>query len=54
VATLAAVGLAIIIAGAIFTHMTHGEKGEGIFTLVVLALLVLVARVRRPQLRLLA
>jgi uncharacterized membrane protein YphA (DoxX/SURF4 family) len=50
-ATLAAGGLAIIIAGAIFTHLSHREMGPGVFTLVLLGVLLLVAWVRLPQLR---
>jgi uncharacterized membrane protein YphA (DoxX/SURF4 family) len=50
-AALAAGGLAIIMAGAVYTHMSHQEYSHGMIPLVLLVLLVGVCwvRLREPK-----
>lgn len=47
-AGLAAVGLILILGGALFTHLTHGEMGLAMLPLVVMILLGVVAYLRNP------
>jgi len=48
VSWLAASGLSVLMLGAIYTHLAHGEIQSAAVPLVVLALLVYVAWQRRP------
>lgn len=50
-AALAATGLAIIMVGAVFTHLTHNEASHAIVPLVLLLLLIGVAYTRFKEAR---
>jgi uncharacterized membrane protein YphA (DoxX/SURF4 family) len=45
----AATVLAVVMAGAVFTHLRHGETAQAPVTLVLFGLLGMVAYVRRPR-----
>lgn len=47
-AGLAAAGLILIMIGALFTHLTHGEMGMAIVPLIVIVLLGVVVYLRNP------
>ena len=50
-AALAAAGLAIIMAGAVYTHWTHHEFSHGLIPLVLMLLLIGVIILRRKEAR---
>ncbi len=47
-AGLASVGLILIMIGALFTHLTHGEMGMAMIPLIVMILLGVVVYLRNP------
>lgn len=48
VAGLAAVGLIMLMVGALFTHLTHNEMGMAMLPLVVMILLGVIVYLRNP------
>lgn len=48
VAGLAAVGLILVMGGALFTHLTHNEMGMAMLPLVVMILLGVIVYLRNP------
>lgn len=48
-ASVGAVGLAAMMAGSVFSHLTHNEPAEAIVPSVLLALLGIIAYARRPR-----
>lgn len=47
-AGMAAVGLILILIGAVFTHLTHSEYGMALLPITTIALLAVVAYFRKP------
>lgn len=47
-AGMAAVGLILILIGAVFTHLTHSEYGMAFLPITTIALLAVVAYFRKP------